>query len=269
MKEIITTPFEGEFTVMLPKGSDPNEQPAIMALRAKGKKLFVEYDDDTKLIKQLVDLDALGLSHIETVEEFESVFGYKPYQEGEDLVARAKARGKKPAPDYEFEGKFYADEFELAEALVAAGKLEKLSNATVYDLCWELAESLDLAFTFNDLGLVCDGLAVMLGEYDQSDLEDFKESHGFSSFSYADGKSITIDGVEVKWDEAEAALAKHGIITVEELTTLWSANSEEWYKDLQYPLEALAWDGVFQTFESWLGDQPEGIYEKLSEEYDI
>lgn len=38
-------------------------------------------ENNDNLLKQCIDLDALGLSSVQTVEEFEKIFGsYKPYQ---------------------------------------------------------------------------------------------------------------------------------------------------------------------------------------------
>ena len=83
MKEIITTPCDKKFSfiVIKAKGEKLNisNLPVFKALNTPNKHLFVEYDEnDDNLLKQCIDLDALGLSHITDIEELEKYF-YRPY----------------------------------------------------------------------------------------------------------------------------------------------------------------------------------------------
>jgi len=83
MKEIITTPCDKKFSfiVIQTKGEklDVNNLPVVKALKTPNKHLFVEYDENL-LLTTCVDLDALGLGHITSVEELEKYFP-KPYCE--------------------------------------------------------------------------------------------------------------------------------------------------------------------------------------------
>jgi len=73
-KAIITTPTDLNFSLLIPKVGDINELPVIKTLNTKGKHLFIEYDENNdNLLKQVVDLDMLGLSHIKTVDEYEKI----------------------------------------------------------------------------------------------------------------------------------------------------------------------------------------------------
>lgn len=78
MKAIIKTPTDIKFTVLvgLQRDEKIEDMHFYKALTTANKHLFVEYDENNNnLITQCVDLDALGMSYIKTVEEFEKIFG--------------------------------------------------------------------------------------------------------------------------------------------------------------------------------------------------
>ena len=82
MKAIVTTPLEIKLSYMVIMTDNKNKLEDTLiykALNSKGKHLFIEYDEcNNNLLKQCFDLDAMGLSHITTVEELEKYFP-KPY----------------------------------------------------------------------------------------------------------------------------------------------------------------------------------------------
>ena len=75
MREIITTPCDKPLVVMCvrKKGEkiDVSKIPFFQAMRTPNKHLYIEYDDNTLLVNKALDLDALGLAHITTVEELD------------------------------------------------------------------------------------------------------------------------------------------------------------------------------------------------------
>lgn len=89
MKIIATTPLQISLpyvkAVRLSSSGEPIEEETLYekAIRTPGKHLLIEYDEHNgNLVKACIDLDALGLSDIKTVEEAERYLGgYTRYEE--------------------------------------------------------------------------------------------------------------------------------------------------------------------------------------------
>lgn len=78
MKAIIKTPTDIKFTFLVGfKGEEKIEDMDFYkALNTPNKHFFIEYDENNNnLLLKCIDLDALGMSCIKTVEEFEKIFG--------------------------------------------------------------------------------------------------------------------------------------------------------------------------------------------------
>lgn len=76
MKAIVTTPVDSSFSVVLLKTKNEkiDDFPFYRTLKTPNKHLYIEYDENNhNMLKVMLDLDAMGLSHIKSVEELEEL----------------------------------------------------------------------------------------------------------------------------------------------------------------------------------------------------
>ena len=170
---------------------------------------------------------------------------------------------KKPAPDYWY-GRPIKDDAALIRALEKDQVLNLHRNVTVYELDGDIAEAHECAFT-EDLSEAVDMIEICVSDWGPDD-----SVCGLETFSYEEGKSMTINGRKYTWNGGRKKLVELGIIRIRPHMTTYNAEGDEyWYRDFEEPFNYLIDNGIVEYFENHVANLPEDEYKKWAKRYDL